>query len=963
MEEQNITYTGITQATSDLDCRDGDLSLSHNIISQNEAMRPILLPEAQFTMGEDEQLVYVHSTAGYKNYLYTSSGQLKAFRLESGQRTDYDFAYDIGTDTEVNQIQSIGNTLVAYTSDGKTAYLLYKEGNYLLLGNELPEVYLQFGLTGRTRLFSYSDESKATFKITFDSIQEANIYEPFSEENQVKITEQVMAKVNRFVSEQTTEKGMFCFPFFVRYALRLYDGSLVKHSAPILMMPSTTIAPVVMWNRIKGKGSYTEAEMDIMLVAASLNYRVIPTSGATDLKNHWTDIVKSIDFFISSPIYTYDTGGMCTGFNDTDNFDSSFIGRLVDFERFRAQTAEAKWEDAPFMPITGLEQGEDGSFSYPFKGKFLEFPYRQLYGLMYSTDRTYPSMTLSLPEKDTDQVREDILNQSLFYLAGNVKLENLEWLNTHELDISDSYLANMTLKERMMDDWQTHDRLQPAYSYMYNQRLNIANVERTLYDGFPALSMLCKKETVHNYTVDEATHELNIDPNVLLGSVSDMDVYTYIHEDNRDIVVKSSLALGYYAISLAPFVSLPLADGEGSPTGEYQRKCWPSFLYYPNPNAYKMVLVDEYSNRYEITLQEHESLNGAYALLDFDSVMLSMEDVQFPSVSADKTVDMPNKIYTSEAANPFYFPLGGINTVGTGEIVGISSTTRALSQGQFGQFPLLVFATDGIWAMEVSDTGLYSVRQPISRDVCSNPHSITQTDGAVVFVSDKGVMVADGSRVDMLSAELDGPSFSPQSVARLSDILSKEGLTEELGQMGAAKDFFQLCRVAYDYPNAKLIFFIPDKKIAWVYSLNSRTWATMTGGITQAVTDYPGCYVQMADGAVINISTKQDFDDTRQVKTLLLTRPLKLGDVALKTVNTILLRGLLPAKEGAVIVFASHDGLRYVPIGSAVGIRLSRLQGSPYRYFRLCVVRKMDTGQSLSAASVYLTRKWRNKPR
>ena len=33
MEESNIVYTGITQAASDLDCADGDLSLSHNLIS------------------------------------------------------------------------------------------------------------------------------------------------------------------------------------------------------------------------------------------------------------------------------------------------------------------------------------------------------------------------------------------------------------------------------------------------------------------------------------------------------------------------------------------------------------------------------------------------------------------------------------------------------------------------------------------------------------------------------------------------------------------------------------------------------------------------------------------------------------------------------------------------------------------------------------------------------------------
>ena len=82
MEERNIAYTGITRAASDLDCTDGDLSLSHNLISQNGAMRPVVLPGEEFTMGEGERLAYIHSTSGYKNYLYTAQGTLKAFSLQ-----------------------------------------------------------------------------------------------------------------------------------------------------------------------------------------------------------------------------------------------------------------------------------------------------------------------------------------------------------------------------------------------------------------------------------------------------------------------------------------------------------------------------------------------------------------------------------------------------------------------------------------------------------------------------------------------------------------------------------------------------------------------------------------------------------------------------------------------------------------------------------------------------------------
>lgn len=956
MEEKNIVFTGITQNTSDLDCKDGDLSISHNIINQNGAMRPIILPDASFSMEDGEVLVYVHSSSGYKNYLYIKDGKLKAFSFNeySGLREDLELEYSLNGN-ELNQIQSIGNTLIVFFGESKS-YILYQDGIYNVLGEEIPEIYIQFGLTGRTRLFSYSDESQSTFTINFDSISESNIYEPFSEENQVKITEQVMAKVNRFVSNQVTEKGYFCFPFFVRYALRLYDGSIIRHSAPILMMPSTSIAPVVMWKRISGKGSYTSAEMDIMLVAASLNYRILPTSGITSLEG-WKDIVKSIDFFISPPIYTYDTGGKCTSFNDTDNFSSSFIGRLVDFEKFRSQEADAIWEDAPFMPITGLQQNEDGSYSYPFKDKFLEYTYSQLYGLMYSKDRTYPGITLSLPEKDTDQVREDILNQSLFYYVSNVKTENIDWTDIHEIEISESYLSNLTLKERMTDDWQTHDKLSTSYSYMYNQRLNIANIKRNLFDGFPALSMLCKKDSVHNYSVNQDTNELNINTNILGGSTDEIDIYTYINEGNRDIVVKSSLSLGLFTIYTASFVSLKDSNNE------YQKKSWPSFLYYPNPNAYKMVLVDNYlNNKYEVELKEHSSLNGAYAFIGFDSVMMNNSSVQVMP-STDKSVNAPNKIYTSEVNNPFYFPLEGINTVGVGEIVGISSTTNALSQGQFGQFPLIVFSTDGIWAMEVSDEGLYRTKQPISRDVCSNPRSITQIDGAIIFVSGKGVMLIEGSSVNIMSSELDGSSFDFLSVERFGDILEKEKMLEEIGSQVPAKDFFKNCRIAYDYPNGRLLFFNENSLYAYVYSINSGTWATMSSDIVICVSDYPNSFIQLSSGDVVNFSTKQDYDSEKTIKTLLLSRPIKLDDDSYKTVNGIINRGNIHKSTGATIIFASYDGNKYVPVGSSLGYRITRLQGSPYRYFRIMNIRDMSIKEFLSFSSVYFTRKWRNKAR
>ena len=675
------------------------------------------------------------------------------------------------------------------------------------------------------------------------------------------------------------------------------------------MVPNSLGRPFVLVNRLTGKeGRYKEPYYQV--VGPQVELEIHSLALGEELEK-WKDIVTGIDLFVSGQFYNYVTNGQIKYVYSTERYplgDAYTVSRLNSYSGF----------------------GE-GMYTY-LKMKILS-P-EALYGTpvldIEGGNYHIGGLLFELPELEDEQGNylEKIRSNSQFYLfkSYSIDSEGEDYITEGLVKADDNQLKNIYHKEVLEDDYLTHDCLKPAYSFVYNQRLNIANIRRELFDGFPA-----EMQVGYNTNV--------------VGGVelkSNYAIFVFIHAGNgQDIVVRSlpGLQLNYFT----------------------------DYLYYPNRNAYKAVVMrydDYFSYSAELPLTEHKGLNGAYWFSGFSQeINYQGTYVQSPTVSADKGIIEPNKIYTSEAGNPFYFPLGGINTIGVGEIVGIASTTRALSQGQFGQFPLLVFATDGIWAMEVSDTGLYSAKQPVSRDVCSNPQSITQTDGAVVFVSDKGLMVVDGSNVDLLSAELDGPSFNPLTVEGLSNVLSKEGLMEEVGSLVPVKDFLAGCRIAYDYPNARLVLFREGSLYAYIYSLHSRTWATMSADFVTAVSDYPGCYLQRTTGEVMDISTKQDYDSGRTVKTLLLSRPLKLGDDALKTLNTVINRGHVLRNKGAVVAFASHDGWKYVPIGSAVGYRLSRLQGSPYRYFRLLLVREMDIGQSLSATSVYFTRKWRNKAR
>ena len=157
MEESNIRYTGITQATSDLDCADGDLSLSHNLISQNGGMRPIVLPDAEFTLGEGERLVYIHVMSQYKNYLVTTTDGKLGFY-------DQDFQYELiegfsGADS-ILSVSSVGNTVIVFSDEGMH-YLLYRDGSYEYLGQKPPETVISFSLTGKSQVLVKSTGSNS----------------------------------------------------------------------------------------------------------------------------------------------------------------------------------------------------------------------------------------------------------------------------------------------------------------------------------------------------------------------------------------------------------------------------------------------------------------------------------------------------------------------------------------------------------------------------------------------------------------------------------------------------------------------------------------------------------------------------------------------------------------------------------------------------------------------------------
>jgi hypothetical protein len=467
-------------------------------------------------------------------------------------------------------------------------------------------------------------------------------------------------------------------------------------------------------------------------------------------------------------------------------------------------------------------------------------------------------------------------------------------------------------------------------------------------------------------------NQLNIKATNLVDTMEPITVY--IKENGANYVVQNSLYLYDRFVSpmaYGTFESKKYTDGKEtySYTGRYKyHSC--CYFFYPNVNAYKICITNGTEKMY-IDLTAHDYLNGAYALLDYGTTREDnsssftppeIEEDDPSSLDADNgTVSVPSKLYTSEVNNPFFYPVTGINTIGTGTLLGICSAARALSQGQFGQFPLYAFSDEGVWALEVSSTGGYTAKQPITRDVVLGSDSITQIDSSVLFATDRGIMLVSGSQSQCISDSID--NITEQTIKYLkgcNQLLSYAGVSEQETTIVPFKTFIADCRMTYDYVNQRIIVFNAAYPYAYVFSLKSKLWGMMQSSITSTVNSYPEALAMDSAGNLIDFSSS----DVTQNKGFFITRAIKLEmpDV-LKTMDTIIQRGNFAKGHVQSALYGSRDLINWFPVWSSKDHYLRGFRGTPYKYFRIACVTYLAEGESIYGASLQFNPRLIDQPR
>lgn len=876
---KEIKYGGYSASPGDHEALEGDLAVAMNLIPEHNTIRPVLAPSSVFdnSLPDGYSVMCIHKVGDtingkeYKlNYILWCEGNNSLYRLYEDGTFPYDGGciWTFAAGVTVHKVEPVGNTLVVLASDGMH-YILFKKGIYRYLGTHIPELDLQFELTDAKEY--ESDEHKVEWDVSGYGDMFPDLTTPMSffdgaeiydnsvadegKEVGAKLRQAIMASLNEAVADACEEKR-FAFPFFVRYGFRMYDDSesITMHSAPVLLVPTLNTPTLSMgWAGISHDGTKVKspAKVKASLMGYRLHCRPLDVSQLQELAK-WSDIVSSVDIFISPQFYTYKQG---------------------------AKDREIKLDTPSVKP---------------------------------------PVNTM---------LNSQVCDNGAFYLVKQVRLSSDNPQHNKLLQQGGDYVDidfeptndNIVTRELMTDDYGTHDELMADKSFAYNSRINLAGVSKRLFNGFNPGCMWHKVGDTSSSTTTATV---------------------VVEVDSREIVVRSQAGVIFYAPRSA------------------NKVLW---FFYPHPGARHAYLTVD-GQQLELELNPHPMLNGAYyCSLDEEAEQSTAPYILNPSSDEDRIVEQPDKVYTSEVNNPFYFPVVGINTIG-GTVLGLCAAVRPVSTSQYGYADLYIFSDGGIWTAKINDKGSYSDITLATGDVCTDPDSITQMETSVLFATARGIMLISGSQAQCISEVIDDHGQQAPGLQEITGTIAPLlGLTVNVQPFSVYRDGM---RMIYDYPGQRIIVCNPQYSYAYVYSLESNKWGMMWSNIQYTIKDYPNALAVTSDGDLVNFSSPSS--ESSPSSQLLVTRPLtlELPDV-LKTVTAVLQRGLFRKHQEHVkcALYGSRDLYNWHVVASSKDENMRGFRGTPYKWFRVALLLQLPADESVTGCSIQFEQRQTNRLR
>lgn len=937
--------------------REGELSELVNMIPKNGQLAAIRECTVDFSYPDDSwTLLYVHENAGYKHYIHAKSvpdtDEVAAhIELYWTDATDGELTRTIEpenriegitTDTlaDIYKLSHIGNTVIFLISSG-TKMLVFKTENstYKVLDGNIPELNISFGLKldmlaatlGNSRHHHGLDINLQQPPYLTDT-DNPDIQEY---ENWEYVSPILLAKRNQLISE-CKQDGYWVFPFFVRYALVMKDGTLIHCSSPVLMVPSTDNPYITIDKDIQlgDRGG-------IFIVRAKLDMNVIATE-LSRLKDY-SDIIESVAIYVSEQFYTYEQDAeykdAITFLKKDDNNNRIF--------NYRGGLSFGKMEPSPLISDNVQNLGYEVS---SFTDLYI-YGANQIVGGLSGTNR----ICITNTKKDID---EEIKTCSSFYLLREYSLNELDaFANERKnIDFSKNRLTNITSYQRMAEEEELRGVIIAKTGYLYNQRLNLTNLNILKTNPLSCFSLVNYITATGRYVdfIQPETGGPNIsyhDPSHTQDSSTNNKQRYQLQEGDTTFVIENNTPCDNIIENAFVYVAIPERNAS---------KLW-------------MYSDGAYDENIELELHSHSLINSAYWFEGIEHI--AGKDVHTIPELYNRTT-ASNALYQSLPSNPWVFPKSLSLNIGSGSIIGMAPISRPMSTGQFGQFPFVVFATDGIWTMQVNEDGTYKPAVLVSGDVCSNPESITQIDNAVLFVTKQGLKIISGSDVRLLTNKIEGVNIndngfipSVQPPHPWSDIVIPDVLDK--------RDLLQNCKMVYDYTDRLVhIFNGNDGGSAYKHdclSLDSFEFASEVQiiGNTSGQAVKLGCPHVVVPGYPItlfqvgnNVYSYKGYDAGSGARLgYLITRPMAFGDFS--RFKTIMDLRMYSDVEPAVPVEVERpNGVWCVLYGSNdrhLWHKITSCKGAPFKFFRIAIVTKLGKDDTLSGISLEYEERRGNK--
>lgn len=855
-KQQQLTFDkGITSVPSDALCSDNALEDCTDLIFRDGEHH--VLQKPKLIANNAPTIVFVHAFNNAKRYIGIDSTGIVWGTIASLVFTKAETPLLSGTFSKDDvQVAAIGKTLIV-CHEGTIYYYLWKGDTYLNLGSSIPEPNVHFYLD-TVESFPEGTFSRTIINISdWVSVSSSSIdSREDGTEKAVKITpsdetEKHNALQNALIGEASSyikkvnDNGAFVLPFVLRYALVLYDDTVTKLSAPILCFPSVRRSLYfVTCNRFGATSSWTgltsTATDRCVKVDGAASWLRAQLVNSTDFAN-WHDIIKGIRVYASEGIKPF-------SMEDRWMVDDFASGRPVLKDRVNHVAIETMI----------------GFINKSIYRETVAEPIEVIDGANYFPRYFFPVF------KSDPTIMKELGETSVFYQFFDFRIDRTEVVNA-EQEIGRHAVTNLAQQTQLpADDYFSHTQTNARRIFTYNNRLNIADISRKAFEGFHQFTT---QETIYGYT---------------------FKIAVYITTDSGELVVLHDCNNTAYRID--------------------------KYFYYPDPRAKKAEIYAPngsggWNRLYAYTLTEHPALHGAYSF----SSLPSNEDSTTDGVTWDdhyptgtvgnypavKDIELlPNIVQSSEVNNPLSFPAKGTFNVGEGHILALSTITHALSEGQFGSFPLVIFATDGLWAASFDAEGFFTKTDPLPREIYNEDSVVLQTDDNIIFPTDKGLMAMAGRDVNCVSSMLGGRAIVPFVT------------------------YLRGSAMAYDYRDSLIWISNPAFSYSFVLNLKNGVFSKSTVVFSSAVNDYPDSLLQNGQNLYSLIGRVNANLDEDTYQASFTTRPMKLENaLALKSIMQI--RHIYQFSDGAsltVKVYASNNLNTWVQLYS--------LRGIPWKYYK-----------------------------